>query len=112
METSSFAGGNVLDFNQIYKDLGTLGLQSKVPLKPLPTSACTLHSLVMLFSHLLDARFNSHETYVDTNDKEALDNALPREFLRLPADYHLFLVFLSPIFTVFTHSLPHLLSHA
>ncbi len=41
METSSFAGGNVVDYNQIVDESRVLGLQKEVNLSYVPSSACT-----------------------------------------------------------------------
>lgn len=41
METSSFAGGNVLDYDAVIEELRTLNITDKLPqVQPLPTSAC------------------------------------------------------------------------
>lgn len=67
METSSFAGGNVLEWVTVTNVMHQTGNQNYP--KRFPTSAT--------------ARFNYHEYYL-TNT-----SVLPREFERIPADYHL-----------------------
>lgn len=67
METSSFAGGNVLEWDTVVYAMESTGYPY-FP-KPFPTSA--------------RARYNYHEYY------RTKDSILPREFEKIPADYHI-----------------------
>lgn len=67
MDTSSFAGGNVLEWNTVTQVMEGTG-SSNFP-KPFPTTAT--------------ARYNYHEYY------RTKDSILPREFEKIPADYHI-----------------------